>query len=259
MPFPVKQSYGIICLRRGPAGVIETLLVKRRFTYCFFDFATGRFDATNDDEIVQLLAGMTVEEKVRILSFDFNQIWFWLWLDQPMTRPLFGPTARGAVHRDARSHYDYHFGNVAGRMRLIQLANLPEVVESRHVEEWSPPRGRIESGESELECAVREFHEETGYCREQIFLFSGAKRSHKYVDRGVEYRFTYFFALLLPEIRPMSTHYNASGISTNYLMRVREISESAWFSLDRVQHSYPQLKKLLGPAFRYIKNFMRHK
>jgi len=40
----------------------------------------------------------------------------------------------------------------------------------RHPERWDLPKGHVEDGETELQTALRETHEETGFSPEQITL-----------------------------------------------------------------------------------------
>ncbi|WP_169975363.1 bis(5'-nucleosyl)-tetraphosphatase [Tautonia rosea] len=40
----------------------------------------------------------------------------------------------------------------------------------RHKDRWDLPKGRVDPGESDLECAYREFEEETGIPRSSILL-----------------------------------------------------------------------------------------
>jgi 8-oxo-dGTP pyrophosphatase MutT (NUDIX family) len=40
----------------------------------------------------------------------------------------------------------------------------------RHADRWDLPKGRVDPGESDLECACREFEEETGIPRSSIEL-----------------------------------------------------------------------------------------
>ncbi len=60
-----------------------------------------------------------------------------------------------------------------------------------HARRWDLPKGHIDPGESELECALREFEEETGLSRHDIKLTKGFRfKSHYRVKnwkrRGVD-------------------------------------------------------------------------
>jgi bis(5'-nucleosidyl)-tetraphosphatase len=43
----------------------------------------------------------------------------------------------------------------------------------KHADRWDLPKGRVDPGESDLECALREFEEETGIPRSAIELDPG--------------------------------------------------------------------------------------
>lgn len=46
----------------------------------------------------------------------------------------------------------------------------PAFLLMKHIDRWDLPKGHIKKGESELECALREFNEETGLAVEQLTL-----------------------------------------------------------------------------------------
>ena len=54
----------------------------------------------------------------------------------------------------------------------------------RHADRWDLPKGHLDAGESDLECALRELHEETGITAAQIdvekkFLFETQYEVHE--------------------------------------------------------------------------------
>ena len=53
----------------------------------------------------------------------------------------------------------------------------------KHQARWDLPKGHIEAGESELECALREMEEETGIPRDAIQLDPDFRFTHQYVVR----------------------------------------------------------------------------
>ena len=61
----------------------------------------------------------------------------------------------------------------------------------KHVDRWDLPKGHLDPGESELECALRELVEETGIRSSQIRLDSDFEFRHQYTvakpDKSIEY------------------------------------------------------------------------
>src|SRR5215510_1560913 len=54
----------------------------------------------------------------------------------------------------------------------------------RHVDRWDLPKGHVDPGETEIECALRELREETGIAADDIEVISGFRFTHHYPVRG---------------------------------------------------------------------------
>lgn len=57
----------------------------------------------------------------------------------------------------------------------------PSFLLMRHPDRWDLPKGHVDPGESNLECALRELEEETGITQDDITLDASFKFKHKYV------------------------------------------------------------------------------
>lgn len=53
----------------------------------------------------------------------------------------------------------------------------------RHEQRWDLPKGHVDPGETDLECALRELHEETGIPRDAIELDPFFRFEHRYLVR----------------------------------------------------------------------------
>jgi len=54
----------------------------------------------------------------------------------------------------------------------------------RHADRWDLPKGHVDPGESDLECALREFEEETGIDRARLELDERFQYEDVYVPRS---------------------------------------------------------------------------
>lgn len=54
----------------------------------------------------------------------------------------------------------------------------------RHPDRWDLPKGHVDAGETEMECALRELSEETGLCPADIEIIPGFRFTHHYQVRG---------------------------------------------------------------------------
>lgn len=70
--------------------------------------------------------------------------------------------------------------------------------------EWGFPKGRRSGCESDLECAIREFSEETCYCRNDYILFDNIPPIVENIigTNGISYRHVYYVAQLRTHIIP---------------------------------------------------------
>lgn len=81
---PKKQSIGIACCRYNPkTNRPEILLVQKRYSYNFQTFVFGYY-RNNNKTLKKLFDGMTKEEKLDILSGNFELLWFKVFLRFPI-------------------------------------------------------------------------------------------------------------------------------------------------------------------------------
>ncbi|MDP6047093.1 MAG: NUDIX domain-containing protein [Phycisphaerae bacterium] len=53
----------------------------------------------------------------------------------------------------------------------------------KHANRYDIPKGHIESGESEGQCALRELYEETGFCADDVQIEDGFEFRHTYYPK----------------------------------------------------------------------------
>jgi len=82
--FPKKQSIGIACCRYNPAtSKPEILLVQKRYSYNFQTFVFGYYHPNNNRNLKTLFDGMTLSEKMDILSGNYDYLWYKIFLRKP--------------------------------------------------------------------------------------------------------------------------------------------------------------------------------
>jgi 8-oxo-dGTP pyrophosphatase MutT (NUDIX family) len=68
---------------------------------------------------------------------------------------------------------------------LIFRGNPPrEFLLMRHADRWDLPKGHVDDGETEMQCALRELHEETGITRNDIERIDGFHFTTQYQVRA---------------------------------------------------------------------------
>jgi 8-oxo-dGTP pyrophosphatase MutT (NUDIX family) len=204
----VKKSYGIILCRKNTRdGAWEVLAVKKRNTYAFVEFILRTHHRNNENDILQLLNGMTYDEKVDLLSLNFGQIWHRFQLINP---DLMGS---GSVVGMSMEDYDKFKAKKLNfeRTFLSDKGKLLKklISKSRHsTNGWELPKGRRNGPELELNCAIREITEETGllpvdynllvheptlrlvqqaaYFKYESYYYIGVMENHRFVPNFLE-------------------------------------------------------------------------
>ncbi len=128
--------------------------------------------------------------------------------------------------------------------------------------EWGIPKGRRDNKETDLQCAIREFQEETQLADNSITIYKNIMPLEEvYVgNNGIKYRHIYFIGELTQEIRPSYASVVESGsqIGTNGFSKNREISGVQIFgqpdALSILREHCVEKKKILQKAFYIINN-----
>ncbi|MBW8884143.1 MAG: NUDIX domain-containing protein [Planctomycetia bacterium] len=68
---------------------------------------------------------------------------------------------------------------------LILRGDPPrEFLLMRHADRWDLPKGHVDPGETEMECALRELHEETAITADDVELIDGFRFTTQYQVRA---------------------------------------------------------------------------
>lgn len=155
-------SIGFIVFR-VKENKIEYLMIKRKHSLGFVEFMRGKYPVHNYDYLINIFNEMSNEEKDIIRKSDFNELWEYLWGDQV------GIQYRGE-EKTSKEKYDLLKMGLSNK-KDYNLETLLNECDNNWMEtEWGFPKGRRNYQEKDLNCAFREFEEETGYLRNQVKL-----------------------------------------------------------------------------------------
>jgi 8-oxo-dGTP pyrophosphatase MutT (NUDIX family) len=195
-------SVGIIVFRINEDGKREYLLIRRKDSIGYVEFMRGKYNIYSKLYLSNIIAEMTMDEKQRILTNDFDTLWKNLWGDDINTQ------YRGEEKISREKFESLRYG-ISTNDNDYSLETLINESKSQWLEtEWGFPKGRHNNQEKDLLCALREFEEETGYSRlsinivqnlvpfEEIFTGSNYKSyKHKYyvayMERSNENQMSY--------------------------------------------------------------------
>ncbi len=159
-----KQSNSITGFE-GVGPEIEILLIQRRDSLGYVDLLRGKYSIHDVDYIKKQIAGMTDEERKKIVERDFEDLWAEMW---------------GSESNDAQYKKDKE--NSKNKLMALRegitldisgtTKTLADFVRECTVHwdtpEWGFPKGRRDGSESDLDCALREMKEETGLQYDQV-------------------------------------------------------------------------------------------
>ena len=156
-------SNGIIAFRKNPeTNLIEYLMIRRKHTLGLIDFIRGKYSVFNRYYISNMIYQMTNEEKDMLKTKMFEEIWFNVW----------GKTANFSHYKNEETISKEKFNQLKhGISGLYNLSDLVDASITKWEEpEWGFPKGRRNYNETDLECSVREFNEETGFNLNKSFI-----------------------------------------------------------------------------------------
>lgn len=195
-------SYGIILINQNQ----EYLMIRRKDTFGYIDLLRGKYKSNNDDShLLEMINEMTITEKENIINKEIDELWHDLWSGQQKYE-----------EQGARRKFNL----------LKQNGMLSKLIESSTTSwnepEWEFPKGRKNMHEKDIECAIREFKEETGMNDINIQIIENLQPyEESFVGSNKRtYKHKYFLAYT-PDINCDLSNYQTT-----------EISKVEWKSLD---------------------------
>jgi 8-oxo-dGTP pyrophosphatase MutT (NUDIX family) len=209
-------SYGIIVFRRSESG-LQFLMLRRKDSFGYIDFIRGKYSPYNIYQIQNIVNEMSTEEKHRLLNEPFEDLWQNMW----------GEISISQYKNEEMTSYK--------KMELIKngvLVNdttvtLREIIENSTTNwtetEWEFPKGRRNFKERDLDCALREFEEETGISSTKLTLIENLLPFEEIFigTNHKSYKHKYFLA-----------HINESEEYLNNF-QLSEVSKLEWKTIDK--------------------------
>ena len=158
------SSIGIIAFRKSKKDPtkFEYLMICRKDSLGYVDFMRGKYPLFNKFYIKNIIDEMTIEEKNKLLTNNFKKLWELLW-----------GNFIGCQYRGEEKMSNEKFTKISnGICTKNDKFNLHELITNSKTNwdqpEWGFPKGRRNYQENDMNCALREFQEETGYLKTQL-------------------------------------------------------------------------------------------
>lgn len=188
------SSYGIICHRlkidfNARSVHPEFLLVQRKDSMAFVEFVRGKYVPDNHEYVRHLVSEMTTDEQQLVATQPFDVLWKIVWGGRPPS------SSRYSVELVSSRRAHETLVELWGGTLTKLINTTPGCLAER---EYGFPKGRKSGGESDLNCAVREFQEETGVDTTCIHLYNLRPQEEIFEGgNGILYRHVYFVARMV--------------------------------------------------------------
>lgn len=201
----------------------QVLMIQRKDSLGFMDIMRGKYKINEPEYIKKQLKGMTLEEREKLRSMEFDEIWHQLW------------------GSDTESTQRYAHDRVISKQKLAELRSGVQLENGEKYSiadllrqepalyttpEWGFPKGRRDPHESDIKCAFRELEEETSITENELLKLMNVQPfiEQFYGSNNIHYRHTYYLAKYIGE-RTVSFDVLNSEMA-------REIGNLAWKNLD---------------------------
>jgi len=216
---------------------IKFLMIQRKNSLGYLEFIRGRYNIKDLKTVTHLLEQMSPTELNDIINKDFDTLWNDLWDKNNI--------------RNKNHHKEYIISKQKFyELKLNNIDTLNDIKPLYTFNEWGFPKGRRESYESDLVCAIREFEEETTYNENKYVLLENCKsiRENLVGTNGINYAHNYFLAVLLEK-------------NETYDKNNREIGDVKIFNINEcidVTRPYHKNKiKIMKHIYMVIDNFIK--
>jgi len=217
------SSYGIIVYILVN-NTRKYLMLRRKDSFGYIDFIRGKYSVYNKNHLQNIIDEMSINEKLRLTNTTFINLWNELWVN------------KSSQHRSEEINSEKKFNILIDKSFNesceinFNLKNLLNDSNSNWEEtEWEFPKGRRNLNESDVDCALREFQEETGINKSEVNLIQNLLTFEETFigSNSKPYKNKYFIGSLKKDI----SFYNLNCYQTT------EVSKLDWKTLDECLES----------------------
>tara|TARA_B000000437_G_scaffold137607_2_gene99969 strand:- start:6773 stop:7603 length:831 start_codon:yes stop_codon:yes gene_type:complete len=212
------MSFGIICYKIENKQ-IKYLMIQRKDTLSFMEFVRGKYNLNDIEYITELIHNMTLNEKNLIKNKIFDNIWNYAWYQSNNVT-----IKHTNEYIESKKKYTYLLTNSI----IDYIFNNYDNKKKHSEQEWGFPKGRRKLKETNVDCAVREFCEETRLSKTDFDIKTNFNNFEEvfYGSNNILYKHSYYIAKINKKVNLF--------IDKNCMEQVREIRDLKWFTFNEV-------------------------
>lgn len=217
---------------------IKFLLVRRKHTLNYIEFIRGKYNYNDLEKLVNMFELMTPEEIDKINKNNFEYLWKNLW----------NKTYNCKLYQKEYLKSKNKFNRLKKNKKLEKLVKIQPLY---NTPEWGIPKGKRNNQESNINCAIREFYEETNIKKSDYIILNNLySLEEKYKGtNGKEYKHMYYLSISNSDLKIPDIY------ETNY-----EIGDIGWFTWEetiKLFRSYYKSKiELINKVFILLSNII---
>jgi ADP-ribose pyrophosphatase YjhB (NUDIX family) len=184
---------------------IKFLIIQRKHSLSYLEFMRGLYNENNHEDIIKIFSYMSKNEINMIKTLDFQLLWDELWQKTAYSKS-----------------FTKEMNSSNKKFNHLKSINFFESVNTVYdTPEWGFPKGRRNKYEKNIDCAIREFTEETNFKTFKIFDRINNLSETFNGTNNIEYKHIYWLAgTEKPDIEFDNDTY--------------EVGNIGWFTIDEV-------------------------
>ena len=189
---------------------IKFLMIQRKHTLAYIEFVRGKYKINEHEKLIDLFKNMTQEEIDKISQLNFDLLWDSLWKS----------TSKNKVFQK-----EYKLSKELFEELIINeiMIDILKIKPKYNFPEWGFPKGRRNIFEKNIDCALREFEEETSISQDKINLLTKINCvNEEYVaSNNISYKHIYYLGYV-----------NSDNIDNKVLedFSTYEVGKIGWFT-----------------------------
>ena len=225
--FP-RLSYGIVLFNDKN----EIVMIEKHDSISYIEFIRGKYKVEEKDYIQLLIDRMSEPEKQKIQTYTFNQLWNNIWYSEENTKEYHKSNKKYDQIRDNLKYY------------------VDKSCKNYKYNEWEIPKGRRNQDETNKECAIREFTEETNISYDKYDIYDNILPfEESYTgSNNIQYKNVYYIASLKSNINLYIDDTNNE--------QIKEVKSIKWINKDNYREyvrDYSDYKiKILDEIFNFL-------
>ena len=222
-------SYGIVLYTYEKNKYLKYLVCQRRDSISYIQYLQDLIDENN---ILKYINLMSMEEKNRCLEFYYKNdpytIWKDLWINEKSR----------IYNTEYKRCTDIFLKNMEKYIEYFKDENIGQKENS-----WFFPKGRMQNGETDIQCALREFEEETNISSKNISVNKSICFEEYYIgSNNLLYKTIYYIAYI-PYVPKNVYKYYPNNIRKKFISG--EIYDMEWLEYKNAIEKLNDTKQLV--------------